>query len=112
MSQKQFRKLLDRDLECVHCGTNDATLVPQHRSNRGMGGSHKKDNSSNLVVMCSWFNCQIEMDASAAKLARNMGWKLENWQDASVIPIWQNGKWWLLDDNFGRIELPNYDYHY
>lgn len=112
MSQKQWAKFLDRDLECLHCGTTDGTLVPQHRSNRGMGGSHKKDKPSNIIVLCSWFNCQIEMDAEAAKLARGMGWKLEHWQDAAAIPVWQNGKWWLLDDNFGKTELSNYDYHY
>ena len=109
MTQKQFKKLLDRDLECLHCGTTDNTLVPQHRSNRGMGGSHKKDKPSNLIVLCSWFNCQIEMNADAARLARTMGWKLDQWQDADKFPVWHNGKWFMLDDNFGRTELPFWD---
>ena len=106
MSQKRWAQFLDRDLSCVHCGTTDDTLVPQHRANRGMGGSHKKDNTANIVVMCSWFNCQIEMDSYAAQLAKTMGWKLEQWQDSTKFPIYQDGKWWLLDDNFGRKELP------
>ena len=110
MSQKQWAKFLDRDLECLHCGTTDATLVPQHRSNRGMGGSHKKDKPSNIVVLCSEFNWRIEADPYAARLARGMGWKLENWQDSSTVPVWQNGKWWLLDDEFGKTELPFYDH--
>jgi hypothetical protein len=106
MSRKEWSKFLDRDLSCVHCGKMDETLVPQHRANRGMGGSHKKEKPSNVVVMCSWFNCQIEMDAYAANLAKTMGWKLEQWQDADKFPIYHHGKWWMLDDNFGRVEVP------
>lgn len=108
MTNKEFRKYLDRDLVCVHCETDDGTLIPQHRANRGAGGSHKRNKPSNVVVMCSWFNGQIESNAKAAELARTMGWKLNSWENSLEIPFYSQGTWWLLDDNFGRFEIPNY----
>ena len=74
MNKKQFQRFLDRDKGCWHCGSTGEDLVPQHRSNRGMGGSHKKDKPSNIVVLCSEFNERIEADRYSAKIARNMGW--------------------------------------
>jgi hypothetical protein len=38
-----------------------------------------------------------------------MGWKLDQWQDADKFPVWHSGKWFMLDDNFGRTELPFWD---
>lgn len=110
MTKKEWANYLNRDLVCPHCGTDDGTLIPQHRANRGMGGSHKKHKPSNIIVMCSWFNGQIEANAKAAELARVMGWKLESWQDSLTTPFYCEGKWYLLDDNFGRTHLPNYEF--
>lgn len=109
MNKKEWAKYLDRDLICPHCGTDDGTLVPQHRANRGMGGSHKKHKPSNILVFCSYFNGQIESNPKAAEIARTMGWKLESWQNASEIPFYCEGKWYLIDDNFNRIQVPSMD---
>ena len=76
MKPKEFRKYLDRDGEkCLHCGTTEG-LVPQHRRNRGMGGSKERDMPSNIIVMCSAFNERIEQDADAASKAVQYGWKV------------------------------------
>jgi hypothetical protein len=104
MTPKQFAKFLERDGGCVHCGATEA-LAPNHRANRGMGGSKSRDVPSNIVVLCSWLNNAIEQDSSLALMARRYGWKLSSWQYPDRTPIFDNqqGKWFMLDDNFGRI---------
>lgn len=103
VNAKQFQKLLQRDSYCLHCGETEA-VAPNHRINRGMGGSKLKDGSSNLVVLCSYMNGLIESNAKAAELARKNGWKLDSWQDPLDIPVVDllSGVAYLLDDNFGR----------
>jgi len=103
MTPKEFKRLLLRDGGCVHCGLDDETLVPQHRMNRQMGGAKKgsvRNQLSNLVVLCSWFNQEIEQSATAATLARDRGWKLSSWHDPLVEPVWNQilRAWVLLDD--------------
>jgi len=68
LNPKAFAKFLNRDKACVHCGTTDSTLIPQHRINRGMGGSKLLNKPSNIVVLCSAFNGLIEANAEAAAL--------------------------------------------
>lgn len=110
MTPKEFKKYLERDFnECVHCGISDDTLVPQHRKNRGHGGSKLLNQSSNIIVLCSEFNGRIESDPNAAALARRFGWKLNSWEDPTEVPIHSRGLYWLLDDKFGRVELLGYD---
>lgn len=109
MTPKEFRKYLDRDVSCPHCGVSDETLVPQHRKNRGFGGSKERNSPANIMVMCSAFNGLIESSAEAAELARKFGWKLESWENPLEIPILADGQYWLLDNNFGRFVLLNYD---
>ena len=106
MTPKQFQKLLDRDKHCLHCGATDA-LSPNHRANRGMGGSKKRDVPSNIVVLCSLFNGLIESDYSAAELAIRYGWKLNSWQDAKSVPVWDSvsGEWFALNDNYDRYSV-------
>lgn len=105
MTPKQFRKYLDRDQACVHCGLDDDTLIPQHRVNRGMGGSKRLDKPSNIVVFCSAFNQLVESDALAASIARMAGWKLYADQDPATTPMFDSVSkhWWLLDDSFNRV---------
>jgi hypothetical protein len=103
MTPKEFKRLLLRDGGCVHCGLDDDTLVPQHRMNRQMGGAKKssvRNQLSNLVVLCSGFNQEIEQSATAATLARDRGWKLSSWHDPLVEPVWNQilRAWVLLDD--------------
>ncbi len=110
MTPKEFKKYLERDFnECVHCGISDDTLVPNHRKNRGHGGSKLLNQSSNIVVMCSEFNGKIESVPAAADMARKFGWKLSSWDDPTEVPIYSRGAWWLLDDNYGRVEFLYYD---
>lgn len=104
MRPKDFNRLLARDHYCLHCGAVDA-LSPNHRANRGMGGSKLRDTPSNLVVLCSLFNGLIESDAVAAALAQRFGWKLSSWDNPLEVPVFDSlkGEWRLLDDDYGFI---------
>lgn len=103
MKPKDFQKLLARDGYCLHCGETTA-VSPNHRINRGMGGSKLRDQPSNLVVLCSLFNGMIESSAESALLAKSYGWKLKYGQDTLKEPVYDamSGLWYSLDDYFGR----------
>ena len=103
MTPKQFRRYLDRDQGCLHCGEREA-VAPNHRVNRGMGGSKERDVPSNVIVLCSRLNGLIESDSAASQLAKRYGWKLNSWQDPLDTPVFdtQIGEWLLLDNNFSR----------
>lgn len=105
MTPKQFAKYLERDQgRCYHCGTTE-TLVPNHRANRGAGGSKERERPSNVVTLCARFNGEIEANAEAAAMARGMGWKLSSWDDPVTVPVFEvmSGIWWLFGDNFERV---------
>lgn len=106
MNGKQFRKYLDRDGGCVHCG-DPATSVPHHRKNRGMGGSKLRDVPSNIVAICALLNGEMESNPHAATAARANGWKLESWQDPATTPVWYptKGGWFVLGDDFTLTEV-------
>lgn len=106
MTPREFQKYLDRDGGCVHCGLTEA-VAPNHRANRGMGGSKKRDVPSNIVVLCSWMNGLIESNASQAHHARMAGWKLFAHEDPASTPLWdaQKAEWVLLGDDFTRTPL-------
>jgi len=104
VTPKQFQKYLDRDQVCCHCGTTE-TLVPNHRRNRGMGGSKERDIPSNIVVICAEFNGLIESNATLAKLAKDYGWKLTAGQDSTKVPVLMGNDWYLLDDDYGKTRL-------
>ena len=97
MTSKQFKKFLDRDGGCWHCG-DDTTAVPHHRVNRGMGGSKARDEASNVIVMCSMVNGLMESDPIMAEMAREFGWKLESWQNPVDVPVYEatSGVWYFL----------------
>ena len=104
MTPKQFKLFLDRDQACYHCGVQDDTLVPQHRANRGHGGSKKRERLSNVIVFCSRANGLIESDPVLAETARVNGWKISGWADPLTVPVRDaGGVWWLLDDFGGRF---------
>lgn len=107
MTPKQFQRLMARDGRCVHCGETEA-VSPNHRANRGMGGSKARERASNLVVLCSRLNGLIEHSAVAAETAQRYGWKLRSWEDPKTVPVFDKmaGKWFLLDDDFRRVEIP------
>lgn len=103
MDAKRFRRYLDRDGGCIHCGELEA-VAPHHRRNRGMGGSKQRDVPSNIVVLCSVLNGKLESDAAWATRARKWGWKLGNGDDPLEVPVWYPvmGAWFWLDDYYGR----------
>jgi hypothetical protein len=104
MNQREFRKYLDRDGHCPHCGTTDDTLIPQHRANRGHGGYKAGNTPANVIVLCSYMNWLIETDAQAATQARENGWKIGRYQDPATTPVHDTttGTRWILDNDYGR----------
>ena len=106
MNSKEFRKYLDRDKWCPHCGTTE-TLVPQHRANRGHGGSKAGERPSNVIVLCALFNGLIESDAKAAGMAKRYGWKLSRYDNPLEQPVYDviAGNWFLLGDDFTKAKL-------
>lgn len=106
MNQKQFQKLLDRDQACLHCGETER-VSPNHRANRGMGGSKLLDRPSNLMILCSEMNSLIESNHFMADLAKHYGWKLERWQVPEETPIFDTRlwEWFLLDNDYNRVKV-------
>ena len=103
MNKKQFQNYLDRDVACPHCGTTGPELIPQHRANRGMGGSKLRDRPSNIIVFCSYGNGLMESSSGFAALARTLGWKLMAHEDPLTTPVRLWDGWNVLDDNFGKV---------
>ena len=105
MTPKRFRRFLDRDNGCVHCGEYDA-VSPHHRANRGMGGSKERDVASNVIVVCSSLNSAMESDEKTADMARSYGWKLRPWQDPAHTPVYYAtlGSWFLLDNEYNKTQ--------
>lgn len=104
MTPKQFAAYLERDLgRCYHCGTTD-TLVPNHRANRGAGGSKLRERPSNVVTLCAKYNGDIEADPYAAAQAITLGHKLRSWDNPLEQPVFDvmSGTWWLLGDDMTR----------
>lgn len=106
MTSKQFQRLLARDAYCLHCGETER-LAPNHRVNRGMGGSKLLDRPANIVLLCSRFNGLIESDSEAARIARLHGWKLERWQVPEEVPVTDlmTGRKWLLGADWSKITV-------
>jgi len=106
VTPKQFRKYLDRDSGCLHCGDVE-TAIPQHRINRQMGSSKRRDNPANIIVLCSLVTGLLESSPIWAHRGRLNGWKLASWEDPLTVPVFdvQTGLWWLLDDGWGRTRL-------
>lgn len=103
MRPKEFRKYLDRDDGCVHCGEQEA-VAPHHRMNRGMGGRKSLDRPANIIVLCSQMNGLVESDARYAALARANGWKLSHGSVPEETPAFYPllGEWYTLDEVFGK----------
>ena len=110
MTPKQFQKYIDRDLACLHCGELEA-IAPNHRINRGMGGSKKRDYPANIVVLCSKVNGLIESNAYWRRQALIYGWKLTPYDDPHLTPVFSvlEQTWWLLRDDFSRVAVSRWD---
>ncbi|MDQ0854821.1 hypothetical protein QFZ79_002932 [Arthrobacter sp. V4I6] len=105
MNGRQFALYLARDLHCVcGCVGREDTFVPQHRINRGMGGSKVLDRPANVLVMCSEVNGRIESSSHWAEFAREHGWKLSRWDSPETTPFLDLGTntWHLVDNLYNR----------
>jgi len=103
---RAFALYLARDMHCpCGCVGREDTFVPQHRVNRGMGGSKVLDRPANVIVICSSANGLIESNATWAKRARDYGWKLSRWQEPEAEPFYDlaNGTWNLIDNIYNRV---------
>jgi hypothetical protein len=109
MNRKQFQKYLDRDKACPCCGKTGDELIPQHRQNRGMGGSKLRNNPANIIVFCSIGNGLMESNSTFASLARDYGWKLTAGQDPTKVPVRLWDGWFLLNDNYERASTDKPD---
>jgi hypothetical protein len=107
MNKKTFQKFIDRDGVCPHCLKSDDTLVPNHRQNRGMGGSRSLDRPSNILVLCHTANFLLESNAEFAAKGKAYGWKLTRNQVPEFTPVLLADGWWLLDNDFHKTPLPN-----
>lgn len=100
LNAKTRERVYERDQgKCWHCGT-DQNLSIQHRANRGMGGSKSRDNAANLILLCWYVNFEMEASDKKARIARVAGWKLSQYDDPTVVPVWHHPsqQWLLLDD--------------
>lgn len=105
MNGRQFALYLARDMHCpCGCVGREDTFVPQHRINRGMGGSKTLDRPANVIVMCAEMNGLIESSAFHAELARDYGWKLSRWGNPEDTPFFDrsDGTWNLIDNIYNR----------
>jgi hypothetical protein len=109
MTPKEFRRYVDRDGGCVHCGETEA-IAPHHRLNRGMGGSkarkgvyNARNAPSNILTLCSALNGAMEALGPVQAMARSYGWKLSAGDRPHEVPVWHNVRqvWVLLDDEYG-----------
>jgi hypothetical protein len=104
MTPKEFKKYQARDPYCPHCGIGVPYLVPHHRKNRGMGGSKKLDNPANILLVCAELNGSMEQQSQVAEDARAYGWKLKNWEDPLVVPVYDamTGFTYRLKDDYSK----------
>ena len=108
MKPQDRKKLFARDEEvCWHCGTTEQLTV-QHRVNRGMGGSNRRDNPANLILLCWFVNFEMEASSRAAESARRAGWKVDRGAVPELTPVYHypTNSWYLLDNAWGRKVIP------
>ena len=103
LSRKSLTLLRARDAHCWHCGATD-DLVPHHRKNRGMGGSKLLDGLDNLMLVCAFWNGEMESTSADAAAARGWGHKLSAWE-ATNWPVFDipTSTWYTLLEDGTRV---------
>lgn len=97
----------ERDgLHCQMCGRVLAgrPYAVHHRTPKGMGGSAKLENASNLVTLCGSGNadgCHGKAHSNP-QWARNHGWIVSRSFDPAEIPVDMHDGWFLLSDDGSR----------
>ncbi len=88
---------------CPHCGATDG-LQTHHRRNRGMGSSKLLDRFDNFLRVCAALNYAMESDSAVASEARDMGWKLGQW-DSFDHPYFDkvSASWWILTEDGRKL---------
>ena len=75
------------DNRCAWTGETSDRLIPQHRANRGAGGSKLANRLSNGVLLDSLINGQIEADATLQAEAVRRGVKVSRYADPLLVPV-------------------------
>ncbi len=105
LPKKTLALLRARDPHCVHCGATD-DLIPHHRVNRGLGGSKSErlNSLSNLLMVCAFYNGEMESTSEVAIAARGWGHKLPSWGDTNT-PVFDCVlfRWWTLLPDGSRV---------
>lgn len=99
-TKKQMSELRKRDdNRSAWTGEESDTLVPQHRANRGMGGSPSRNVLSNAVLLESIINGLIESDPEWQAEAIRRGIKVSLHADPRMVPVVHavHGECWLTD---------------
>jgi len=107
VTKAALKKLWERDKgQCWHCGTDDDTVVPHHRANRGHGGSKVADRASNVILMCAIHNGLMESDVNVFREAKEFGWKISRHSVPYQEPIMRfDGRWFILGDMWQLWEI-------
>jgi len=105
LSRKSLTLLRARDSHCWHCGATD-DLVPHHRKNRGMGGSKLLDGLDNLMLVCAFWNGEMESTSADAASARGWGHKIPAWGDTRE-PVFDCTvfRWYTLLKNGTKVRF-------
>ena len=105
LSRKSLTLLRARDAHCWHCGATD-DLVPHHRKNRGMGGSKLLDGLDNLMLVCAFYNGEMESTSQTAIAARGWGHKIPAWGDTRE-PVFDCTvfRWYTLLENGTKVRF-------
>lgn len=85
---------------CEHCGKPLLGRAERHhRQRKQIGG----DRLANLIIVLP--ECHVPVIHAQPERSRAMGWIVSSYEpDPAMVPIWINGRRWLLDDR-GLMKL-------